>query len=139
MNQDHEFYQRRFSEIFDLIEQLRVKVFATEGFIFKKHRHSKDQLFHDPMLYKLSARFGTLEYNIRSWERFDVADKGLLEFCDQNLSRVEKEIDQLISDIENRKPTGWERVREFLWGVIKVVFGRISAEILPLLGRPTGL
>jgi hypothetical protein len=134
MTQDIEFYERRFSEIFDLISDLREKVFIKDGVWLKKHRYSREQLFHDPLLYKLSARYGAIEYNLRSWKEAGSVESVLLAYCEQNLTRVEQSIEELLGEIEDRKPTGWERIRDFLLGMVKLTLRGIATNSFPKIG-----
>jgi hypothetical protein len=135
MSQDIDFYERLFSELFDLVADLREKILLKEGVFLKKHRYSKEQLFHDPILFKLGSRFGVIDYNVRSWKESGSVDARLLSYCEQNLSKVERALEHLIREIEQRKPTGWERITSFLRGIVKLALGRLASDVLPRIGR----
>jgi CspA family cold shock protein len=126
--------KRFFTDLSMRLNKVRPLIYQTKGVVFRKHLHSMEDLLNHDVFFKIDAAFGTIEDNMRSWQRHGSLDYELLGLYEDEKRRIVDLVGELTHEIATRKPTHWEMIRDALGKLVAKLLLRIGASKLLRIG-----
>lgn len=111
-------FSRRFKRVFQEIEYLERKIYKKEGWIFKNHVHSKEELLnseHHRKIYSVTEKIGD---DAENWYgRGNLSETGKALYYEYR-EETDDKLHEVNLKIEDREPTWWESMKGSLEGFV---------------------
>jgi hypothetical protein len=128
-NDGIEYVKNGFTRIFRECDVLEAKVHKLTGIIFKRHLYPEDGLLESEHFSRIESLSGKIKDDIERWGTARTLSARIYALYNENAREVHERLDRIVQKIGNRKPTGWERLRELFLSFLRMV----KEKILPFM------
>jgi len=123
-----EMFRRKFRNVFHEIDMIKMKVHKKNGFIFKRHIYTVEELLdskHHAKIYAITEKIGSDALN---WFNNGNLSQRAIDIYHKERDRIDDKLEFVNEEIMQRNPTWWENIR----GVL-VTFIEFVMDNMPIL------
>ena len=122
-------------KIYQKLREIKSKIYQKEGYFFVNHIYTDDQLLRDSAFNTIKGIMENLEDSVYNWGN---RNNGYSEFFYNEYSRIreriQNELNNLIDEISNRPPMGWERIKKGFVSTIRFLIKKLPIIIFNAFG-----
>lgn len=114
--------KNKFRMPYECLERLSNKTSQTEGWLFKTHTYTKEQLISSPEHHKIYSVTEKIGSDLQLWYTLgQITEDQHQEYIEER-NEVEYRLKRLNESIQYRKPTLWEHIKQpFIQFVVAVM------------------
>lgn len=127
---ENTFFSRIFKRAHDKIELFREDIYRKDGFIFKTHKFSKEELFELRSYKQIHSMVEKIADDVNNWEKEGKLSKLEIDEYNYEKDSLYEAFDSLEREIKSREPTLWE----WIGGAFNEVI-RVTLNILPIIAQ----
>lgn len=140
MNEKIRTIQSKFKIAYRECDYLEDKIFKKDGFFFKTHKYTINELMNSPHHSKINAVTKKIGSDISYWEMSGKLLEDEKEAYHIQREAVDDVLHQLNRNIQNREPTLWERISQIAEEFITKIMNNLPllSELLTYAGKILG-
>lgn len=127
---ENTFFSRVFKRAHDKIELFREDIYRKDGFIFKTHTFSEDELFELRSYKQIHSMVEKIADDVNNWEKEGKLSKSEIDEYNYEKDYLYEAFDSLEREVKRREPTIWEKLGNSLNKAIN-----LTLNILPILSQ----
>ncbi|QEY59874.1 hypothetical protein FXF61_12235 [Pseudomonas sp. C27(2019)] len=121
--------KNKFRIPYECLERLSNKTSQTEGWLFKTHTYTKEQLISSPEHHKIYSVTEKIGSDLQLWYKLgQITEEQHQEYIEER-NEVEYRLKRLNESIQYRKPTLWEHIKQPLIQFVIVVMKNLPATL----------
>jgi hypothetical protein len=102
-------------KVIQKMSDIKSKVNKKEGWLFVKHKYTQEELTKDEDFCMIESIINKLSSNVTEWSKQrKLYSQSFYSEYENNKTKIVNYLEELRSDIFNRKPTGWERIKSIV-------------------------
>jgi tetrahydromethanopterin S-methyltransferase subunit G len=128
MQEGFAYLENGFNKIDEELCELEQKIHVVTGFIFKRHKYTEQDIMDSAQMNRIKSLAGKIKDDVTRWDASGKFPYRLRILYNENAEMLQERLRMINQEIQERRPTLWERVGRFFRRLYRMV-----VELLPLL------